>query len=756
MRKLKDLSIKKKLIIIQLITVFLILLFFGIFLIYYDYQAEKKSISNKLNSLAQVIGTNSISSLVFFDNEASEQVLLSLDSEEQVKNAWIYDSGKKLFAKYSKPGFSNYSFPLFEGPSEMKGNFSVLSNEIIHDNERIGTVYFRVEISQLYDKIKSSIIMVFIVMSAGMFIALLFSVITQKTISEPILKLVETTKRISESGDYSIRVKKLGSDEIGMFYDSFNHMLEQIRLRKKERDNAEKALRESEEKFYKAFYASPDSITINLLKDGRFIDINKGFTNITGYKSKETFGKSALELNLWLNPEQREEYLKILKKQGEIHNYEFDLLKKTGEIVTCLLSSQVVELSGEKCDISVVKNISDRKKAEKELTEQHNLLKALINTLPEVIYVKNTEHKFILGNKAFSHRYGVEIPEKLYGLTDFDLGSYEDARKNHDFEEKLLQSGKSQLKKIDIEKDEFNNKKWFNNSKIPFTDNEGKIIGLVGVVQDITEIKLAEEKLRKAHDELEEKVADRTRELAEANVRLQELDKLKSMFLASMSHELRTPLNSIIGFTGLLLMGMTGELNEEQKKQLNLVKNSANHLLSLINDILDISKIESGKIDLLIEEFEIFEIVDNVAATVSTLAKDKGLELKVECPQGIKLKSDKRRAKQILMNLVSNAVKFTEQGIVNISVEKLNSENLKITVADTGIGIKEEDINKLFLPFQQVDMSSTKKHEGTGLGLHLCKKLTALLHGDISLKSEYGKGSEFKIILPFKLKLEVQ
>jgi PAS domain S-box-containing protein len=273
---------------------------------------------------------------------------------------------------------------------------------------------------------------------------------------------------------------------------------------------------------------------------------------------------------------------------------------------------------------------------------------------------------------------------------------------------------------------------------------------LVGTAIDITELKEAQAALQRAHDELEEKVAERTQELSQANLRLQELDRLKSMFLASMSHELRTPLNSIIGFVSWLLMGMEGDLNEEQNKQLTMVKNSAEHLLSLINDILDISKIESGKVDLSIEAFDVAEVAEEVAETVLPQTKEKGLALTVDVPEGIKLKSDKRRVKQVFMNLVSNAIKFTDQGSVSVTGKILNESSLEVTVSDSGSGIREEDMEKLFQPFQQIDMSSTKKHEGTGLGLYLCKKLMSYLQGTISAKSRHGEGSAFAFTLPLE------
>jgi len=224
--------------------------------------------------------------------------------------------------------------------------------------------------------------------------------------------------------------------------------------------------------------------------------------------------------------------------------------------------------------------------------------------------------------------------------------------------------------------------------------------------------------------------------------------------LANMSHELRTPLNSIIGFTGILLMQMSGEINEEQKKQLNLVEKNSKHLLNLINDILDISKVEAGKVELSIEEFKLDDIVEEVVNSYLPIVNEKGLKLLKDIPSGITLHSDKRRFKQVLMNLVTNAVKFTEKGSVKIDAGVSEYKNLKISVTDTGIGIKEEDMDKLFISFQQIDMSPSKSHEGTGLGLHLSKKLIIMMGGYMSVKSEYGKGSKFTITIPLKCKEE--
>jgi signal transduction histidine kinase len=230
----------------------------------------------------------------------------------------------------------------------------------------------------------------------------------------------------------------------------------------------------------------------------------------------------------------------------------------------------------------------------------------------------------------------------------------------------------------------------------------------------------------------------------------QESDRLKSAFLASMSHELRTPLNSIIGFTGIMLQGLVGSLNPEQEKQLNMVYGSARHLLALINDVLDISKIEAGQLEVTSEPFDMRETIKKVVQTVAPLAGKKGLALVTEiAPDVGQITSDRRRVEQILINLVNNGVKFTEDGEVRILCE-VSDGWLVIRVVDTGIGIKPEDMGELFKAFRQIDTGVARQHEGTGLGLSICKRLVEMLGGDIWAESEWGVGSTFTFTLPVK------
>lgn len=308
----------------------------------------------------------------------------------------------------------------------------------------------------------------------------------------------------------------------------------------------------------------------------------------------------------------------------------------------------------------------------------------------------------------------------------------------------------------------------------PWYDTQDTIGGIILMSEVISEQIIAKQELLHHRDNLEKSIKERTAELQDsqkallnlvedlniktgelevANAKLMELDRLKSMFIASMSHELRTPLNSIIGFSGIMLQGLSGEINGEQRDHLERVFRAGKHLLSLITDVIDIAKIESGKIHPYREDFDLLELIEEAVKSMQVLTREKGLELVTVIPETpVRMQSDRKRLLQCLLNFLSNAVKFSEKGAVTVTVTRgqgVPDGRVEISVSDTGIGIREQDLPLLFGSFVRFDSHLKTTSPGTGLGLYLTKKLAEeVLKGEVGAESEEGKGSRFWIRVP--------
>jgi signal transduction histidine kinase len=259
-------------------------------------------------------------------------------------------------------------------------------------------------------------------------------------------------------------------------------------------------------------------------------------------------------------------------------------------------------------------------------------------------------------------------------------------------------------------------------------------------------------RVQDAYTSLEHKVAERTGELVALNQQLEEANRLKSQFLANVSHELRTPMNAIIGFTRLVMRKTDGQIAALQHANLQKVLISADHLLNLINGLLDLSKIEAGRMEVSPARFDLRELIQVAAATVEPMLKPDRVRFVADIdPDLPPLYTDRDKLKQIVLNLLSNAAKFTDDGMIKVTAWQAG-ERLCLAVSDTGIGMPPEALDYIFEEFRQVDMSSTRRHGGTGLGLAIVRKLTRLLGGDVTAESDLGKGSTFKVTLPLSVK----
>ena len=487
---------------------------------------------------------------------------------------------------------------------------------------------------------------------------------------------------------------------------------------------------------------------------GRFLRWNRQFELESEYAAEEIGRMHPLD---FFRPEDR---ALLAARISEVFatgtsSVEASFVTKSGVVKPYFFTGSKVQYEGAACLVGMGIDVSGRRRAETALRESEQRFHAFMDATPAIAWMTDEEGRHLYMNRAWDRAFGLKREEWI-GKTAFDLVPAEAAERIKASDAEVLRLDRA----IEIPDDTGfirGQRFHWNCFKFPFRNAAGqRLVG--GIAIDITERRIAEdEQARLAEQERQARIEAEAAQAARA--RAEAADRVKSAFLATMSHELRTPLNSILGFTGIVLQGLAGPLTEEQTKQLGMVRSSARHLLELIGDVLDISKIEAGQLDVKLEAVDVQASIERVVGAVTPMLERKGLSLTVDVPPALTtIISDRRRVEQILLNLLNNAIKFTDSGGVTLTVETIDGfrqspgdppqHAVRIRIADTGIGIRAEDLPTLFVPFRQIDAGPTRQHEGTGLGLAICRRLTEKLGGAITADSVWGEGSVFSVTLP--------
>ncbi|MBI2896427.1 MAG: PAS domain S-box protein [Deltaproteobacteria bacterium] len=480
---------------------------------------------------------------------------------------------------------------------------------------------------------------------------------------------------------------------------------------------------------------------------GVITDVNLQMCAVTGREREELIGTPFKDY--FTDPKRAEDGIRRVLAEDRVTNYELTIRGKDGrQTVVSYNATTFKGADGRLRGVfAAARDVTDQKRLEEQIRQQNRELTettAFMNNVLESsteysIIAKDLEGKILAWNEGARRNYGYSSEEMVGRTNSRILHAPEDIESGR-VETLLgtaLRTGKAEGVFERVRK---NGQRFTASVAVTLRrDAGGAPIGYVLISKDITEQKLLEEQLRRKNEELEEQ-----------NRRVQEANRLKSEFLANMSHELRTPLNGIIGFAQLMHGGKVGPVSSTHQVYLGDILTSARHLLQLINDVLDLSKVESGKMEFRPELVDLGKLVSEVRDVVRAIAASKRIEIATDAsPTLAGVALDPSRFKQVLYNFLSNALKFTpDGGRVAVRVLPDGLEHVRLEVEDTGIGIKEEDLSRLFVEFQQLDATTAKKYQGTGLGLALTRRLVEAQGGHVDVRSRLGQGSTFSAILP--------
>jgi len=575
------------------------------------------------------------------------------------------------------------------------------------------------------------------ILAASVSLAALLAALISRRLGDPIVRLAEQSSRIGNLDFTPLAFGKTPYEELNRLSEAQERMRSLLQSATRDLEETDKLRTTELEKFSRALDQSPVSVIITDTK-GKIEYVNPGFCRTTGYSAEEAIGSNPRILKSGETPSETYTELWNTVLSGRDWFGEFVNRKKNGELYW--ESAVITPIRSESGDIThlvaIKEDVSDLRRARRELQDQLAFIGQLIDALPNPIFYKGADGRYLGCNRAYENAFGT-MRDYIRGKTVLEVEKLPENERiaYHENDLRLLATGETsytQVKRTLADGTVHEFLHWI----LGFKLSAGKPGGLLGIFVDVSELKEKEEELRKA------------RAVAE------EATKAKSLFLANMSHEIRTPMNAIIGMAYLALKT---DLTPKQRDYVGKIHNAGTSLLGIINDILDFSKVEAGKIEFESIDFDLDDVMSNVAGFTSRKTFEKGIEFLYHAAPDIPkdLRGDPLRLGQILTNLVNNAVKFTERGEVAVSVTPVQRTGgkieLRFDVRDTGIGMSPEQTMKLFAAFTQADGSTTRKYGGTGLGLAISKRLVELMGGRIWVESRRGAGSTFSFTAWFEV-----
>ena len=702
MPSLRDQPIPKKItFVIMAITAVVLLLAFGA-LFYFQACILRQQATHELSLLGEITARECDAAVRFKDEDAASQILSRLKGMPQVVSARLE------LANYQQLAFFGTSRDEGEIKAtglrsgfKINGDRIILAQPVMLGGSQEGTLSLladlRATTSQLL-KLYGSIFT--LVLLASLFVAFVLSGQFLRFVTDPILRLADTACIVADQNDYSVRATKTCNDEVGVLTDAFNQMLDHIQ-------SQDSKLRGSEEKLAQAQHIAHLGYWERDLGPDRIYWSDETY-RIFGLEPQET-GISFDRFEELLHPEDRESVKQAIGEAlngGARYDIEYRILRPDGETRFIHSQADVVKNgSGQPSQMfGTVQDVTEQKRAEQALRDAEHKYRAIFENSIEGIFQSTPEGKFLSANPALAQIFGYESPEELMaGISDIKQTIYVDPKRREEFKQLIEAQGSVELFEYEVfRKDK--TKLWLCENSRVVRDGEGKVSYYEGTVEDITERKRIEE--------------------------VERASKAKSEFLSRMSHELRTPLNAILGF-GQLLERQTP--TPVQKDRISHILSAGRHLLNLINEILDISRVESGRFQLSLEPVLVEQAVDEAIELTRPIAADRNIQIeRFGLFEGSpSILADRQRLKQVLLNFLSNAVKYNRpSGRVVVDLTPQEGERFRISVSDEGPGIPADKRARLFSPFDRLGAEHSDT-QGTGLGLALSKRLTEAMGGSI-------------------------